>query len=162
MPGALIRENTVTDFCFYLTFTIIKYHFYCMRCCHLGRKHIFIGYLPLRKYWYNLINISNLFSVQSWKLKTSSRSFYGFSKKLISWGHFIFSNWWLTVLIASVNMFKRMKTLKLILTGSWVIATGWEFRKSPELGPSLQHQIKKELDIFIVSYTNILKLNFFL
>ena len=35
-----------------------------------------------------------------------------------------------------------------------VIAWG-SFKKDPELGPSFKNQTKKELEIFVVSYTNI-------
>ena len=35
-----------------------------------------------------------------------------------------------------------------------VIAWG-SFKKDPELGPSFKNQTKKELEMFVVSYTNI-------
>ena len=47
-------------------------------------------------------NISNIFLVQFWSLETSSRPFHYFQKILISWGQFILSSWWLTILITTV------------------------------------------------------------
>ena len=61
----------------------------------------------------------------------------------------------LTILTATVHTFKRTKNLKLIIIGYWVIATGWKLQKGLELGPSLQNQAKKKLEIFAVSYANI-------
>ena len=71
---------------------------------------------------------------------------------LISWGHFIFSSWWLTILIATVHTFKWMKNLKTII-GCWVIATRCYLKKGLEKG--LQNKTKKELEMFVVSYPNI-------
>ena len=71
---------------------------------------------------------------------------------LISWGHFIFSSWWLTVLIATVHTFKWMKNLKTILD-CWIIATRCYLKKGLEKG--LQNKTKKELEMFVVSYPNI-------
>ena len=36
-----------------------------------------------------------------------------------------------------------------------MVATDWKLKKGLQLGPSLQNQTKKELEIFAVSYTNI-------
>ena len=59
------------------------------------------------------------------------------------------------MLIARVHTFKRMKNLKLIIIGCWVIAAGWKLKKSLELGPSLQNQTKKEFKMFAVRDANI-------
>ena len=101
-------------------------------------------------------NVSNLLSVQFWSLWSSSRIFYDFQKMLISWHQFIFSCWWLTILIATVHTFKKNeKGLRLIIIGCWAIRTGWDVKKGLNLGPSLQNQNKKELEMFVVSDTNI-------
>ena len=112
---------------------------------------------------YLVNNIPNIFLVQFWSLETSSRIFYGFQKISIAWRQFIFSAWWLTILIVTVYAFKRTKIIimikfyyqKIITTSCWVIATGWKLKKGLELGPSLQNQTRKELEMFVVHYTNI-------
>ena len=61
---------------------------------------------------------------------------------MLIWGQFIFSSWWLTVLIATVHPFKKVKNLKLIIIGCWAITTGWKLKKGMKLVPSLQNQNK--------------------
>ena len=68
---------------------------------------------------------------------------------------FTFSSWWVIILIATVRTFKRIKNLKLIIIGYWVIRTAWKLKKSLDVGSSLQSQKKKELGMFVVSDTNI-------
>ena len=85
----------------------------------------------------------------------SSRPFYDFQKMLISWRQFVCGSWWLTILSATINTFKRMKNLKLIIITCWVNRTGWKLKKGLDLGPSLQNQNEKELGMFVVSDTNI-------
>ena len=75
----------------------------------------------------------------------SSRPFYDFQKR-----QFTFSKW-LTILIATVH-----NSLKAIILGCWVIATGRKLQKGLELDLSLHNQTKKDLEMFIVSCTNIL------
>ena len=101
-----------------------------------------------------MINISNIFLVQLWSLEAGSRPFYDFQKLLISWRQFIFSCWWLTILIATVHTIKRTKNVKLIIS-CWVIATSLKLKKGLEIGPSFQNQTKKELEMFVESCTNI-------
>ena len=48
-----------------------------------------------------------------------------------------------------------MKNLKLIIIACRVNRTGWKLKKSLDLGPSLQNQTKKELEMFAVSDNNI-------
>ena len=74
---------------------------------------------------------------------------------VISWGQFIFSSWMVSILIATVHIFKKTKNLKLIRIDFWVIVTSWKLKKGLELGPSFQYQTKKELKMSVVSYTNI-------
>ena len=85
----------------------------------------------------------------------SSRPFYDFQKMLISWRQFVCGSWWLTILSATINTFKRMKNLKLIIITCWVNRTGWKLKKGLDLGPSLQNQHEKELGMSVVSYTNV-------
>ena len=73
-------------------------------------------------------NISILFLLWFWNLETSSRPFYDFKKITISHSQFYFSNWWLTILIATGPTFKRTKNLKVVIIGL-VTAIGWKIKK---------------------------------
>ena len=56
----------------------------------------------------------------------------------------------------SAHLQKNAKlNFNLITIGCFVIATGWKLKKDLELGPSLQNQTKKELEMFVVSYVII-------
>ena len=55
----------------------------------------------------------------------------------------------------TLHTFKWTKNLKAIITGCWVIATGWKLKKCLELAPSLQNETKNGAEMFVVSYTNI-------
>ena len=74
---------------------------------------------------------------------------------LISWLQIIFSSCWLSILIVAVHTFKKKQMLKLIVKGFWVIAPRLKLKNGQKLAPSLQNQTKKELDIFVVSYSDI-------
>ena len=59
----LSEVNSITNFCFYLTFAM-KYHFCCMNCCHLDCFFMLLGYLSLR-----LPNICKKVVENSWQLE---------------------------------------------------------------------------------------------
>ena len=53
-----------------------------------------------------MINISNIFLVQFWRLQASSKAFYDSSKIISQQDMFIFNNWYVPFLIVSVHPLK--------------------------------------------------------
>ena len=59
-----------------------------------------------------LTNMSNMFLAQCWRLKTSSRPFYGFIKTTIQWDLINFYSWNLPFLIVFHSRFQKNETLE--------------------------------------------------
>ena len=79
-------------------------------------------------------DFSNIFFVQCWRLKTSSRPFHDFNRMSIDLS--IFSSWHLPFLIVPYSSFQNMMHRKVYMIGYWVIEAGWSTEKGLEHSPS--------------------------
>ena len=92
-----------------------------------------------------MINISNIFLVQFWRLQASSKPFYNSSKINLQQDMLIFNNWYFPFLIFSVHLLKRVNE-KLYTSCTWLLSN-WSLLLNQNVS-GIRYQSSKRFKIF--------------